>query len=347
MKKRVEWIDVCKAFGMFFIYLGHFGGQAGLAHPWVFSFHVPLFFFISGLLENYNHRGIWENLKKKFITIVLPFFFFGILMTAVQVVNENSAACVLGNLGILLRGGIRNTCGMEQSLWFLTCLFSIEILFSFIKKLNKKPLIFLLCLGLFFISELVMEPRPILYPGWYWNVDSAFYYMVYYCMGWLVFEPLENLLSSRSRRAVWGRQTAFLICTLYSGLLFFGTNIFMWFGQKHIFLGEIAMLIGPLPTIYMVVIISRYFSQNLFLQRIGQNSLYLCGNETFARLLVQLVLAMLGISVTISSPLQAYLYAGGLIAVVYFVLIPLEKPILSDIQKYVGERRFFRKNEEK
>ena len=149
MKKRVEWIDICKALGMFFIYLGHFREKAGLAHPWVFSFHVPLFFFISGLLENYNKRGVWENLKKKFLTIVLPFFFFGILMTAVQVVNENTGAHILENFAVLLKGGIRNTCVMEQSLWFLTCLFSIEVLFSLYKKAEQEAFDFYFVSGTF------------------------------------------------------------------------------------------------------------------------------------------------------------------------------------------------------
>lgn len=345
MKKRVEWIDVCKAFGMFFIYLGHFGAQAGLAHPWVFSFHVPLFFFISGLLENYNKRGVWENLKKKFLTIVLPFFLFGILMTAVQVVNENTGAHILENFAVLLKGGIRNTCVMEQSLWFLTCLFSIEVLFSLIKKLNNKPLIFILCLGLFFVSELVMDPRPILYPGWYWNVDSAFYYIVYYCSGWLAFSPLLKLLNSGKPAAVWGRRTMFLACTFYSALLFFGKNLLSGIAAQNIFMAEIVMFLIPLPTIYMVVAVSQFFSQNLFIRKLGENSLYLCGNETLARLLVQLVLAMAGITVTITSPVQAYLYAGFLMVIVYKVLIPLEKPILSGIQNFL--ERSFRKYEEK
>lgn len=44
MHKHIEWIDVAKFWGMFFIYLGYFGESAGLAYKWVFSFHVPLFF---------------------------------------------------------------------------------------------------------------------------------------------------------------------------------------------------------------------------------------------------------------------------------------------------------------
>ena len=342
MKQRVYWIDVCKAFGMFFIYLGHFGSEAGLAHAWVFSFHVPLFFFISGLLENYNRRSFIENLKKKFLTIALPFFFFGILMTVIQVINENTGASVVKNMGILLKGGIRNTCIMAQGLWFLTCLFVIEILFSALKKLKRKPIILGVCLGLFLAAEFLVIPNPTVQPHWYWNLDSAFYYIIYYCVGWLVFEPLEKVLDSKKRSVVWGRRFFFLFCTMYSALLFFGKNILLGMGWNHVFLMETAMLIGPLFTIYMVVVISGYFSQNLFLRQLGENNLYLCGNETLSRLLVQLVLSAAGVQLMITSPLQAYLYSVVLMVLVHKILVPLEKPILSNIQKYVKERSCFK-----
>ena len=64
---------------MFFIYLGHYGVVTGNAYNWVFSFHVCLFFYLSGCLENFNHKTILENIQKKVINILIPFFFFAIL----------------------------------------------------------------------------------------------------------------------------------------------------------------------------------------------------------------------------------------------------------------------------
>ena len=76
---------------MFFIYLGHYGVVTGNAYNWVFSFHVCLFFYLSGCLENFNHKTILENIQKKVINILIPFFFFailGILYNAV-LINTN------------------------------------------------------------------------------------------------------------------------------------------------------------------------------------------------------------------------------------------------------------------
>lgn len=44
-------IDVAKCFGMFFIYLGHYGVVTGNAYNWVFSFHVCLFFICLDALK--------------------------------------------------------------------------------------------------------------------------------------------------------------------------------------------------------------------------------------------------------------------------------------------------------
>ena len=45
--KRVEWVDIAKGYGILLVIIGH------LPIPWIisrslYSFHLPLFFFLSG-----------------------------------------------------------------------------------------------------------------------------------------------------------------------------------------------------------------------------------------------------------------------------------------------------------
>ena len=49
VNSRLEWADVLKALGIIAIYVGHFGKDAGGLYLFVFSYHVPLFFFAAGL----------------------------------------------------------------------------------------------------------------------------------------------------------------------------------------------------------------------------------------------------------------------------------------------------------
>ena len=71
MRERVKWIDIVKFFGIFAIYLGHFGEYAGKAGSFVFTYHVALFFLVSGCMENMNTEdNIVRYVIKKVKTIL-------------------------------------------------------------------------------------------------------------------------------------------------------------------------------------------------------------------------------------------------------------------------------------
>lgn len=54
VEKRVEWIDMAKGIGLLFVFLGHL--KTPFLATWIYTFHMPLFFFLSGLV--YNHSVI-------------------------------------------------------------------------------------------------------------------------------------------------------------------------------------------------------------------------------------------------------------------------------------------------
>lgn len=332
MKKRIEWIDAAKWLGMFFIYLGHFGNDAGLVYPWVFSFHVPLFFFLSGCLENYNKRGILSNAWHKFVNIVIPFFFFGIIDILYNAIESNTDENIRICLMNLIKGGVRGQLRLAGGLWFLTCLFVIEILFSLIKRLKWKPLILTVCLGLYFVSELVMDPRPILEPRFFWNLDSACYYIIYYCIGWLIYEPVNKMLSAESKMVKWLRTIGLVICAFFSFRLYFGRNLLNEWTGTYPICGEINTIINAMFSILLIIAVSNYLSRCDFICKMGKDSLYLCGNEYLIKLLVPMVLSMVGLTVKPTSPVQFGMYSFALLVMADCVLVPLEKPVLKKIQ---------------
>ena len=46
-KERIIWIDYAKAIAMFFVIFGHVDSGNYLTN-WIYSFHMPLFFLLSG-----------------------------------------------------------------------------------------------------------------------------------------------------------------------------------------------------------------------------------------------------------------------------------------------------------
>lgn len=57
MNQRINWIDYAKVLGMFLVIFGHTMQQPPLqqVHIGIYSFHMPLFFFLSGFL--YKQSG--------------------------------------------------------------------------------------------------------------------------------------------------------------------------------------------------------------------------------------------------------------------------------------------------
>ena len=82
-KHRIIWIDVLRGISMLLIVYGHIiihCDKLGELTKYIVSFHVPIFFLISGFVfsvkENMNYKTyIW----KKFKRVMIPYFVFGFL----------------------------------------------------------------------------------------------------------------------------------------------------------------------------------------------------------------------------------------------------------------------------
>jgi len=67
MDKRIEWLDVLKGIGIFFVVAGHFYKSDDPVLVYIYSFHMPLFFFISGYVyDDRRYAGVSGFLKRGF-----------------------------------------------------------------------------------------------------------------------------------------------------------------------------------------------------------------------------------------------------------------------------------------
>ena len=84
-QKRIGYLDAAKGIAIICIVIGHsysyHVGNGGFLIPYLYSFHVPIFFVISGILyarRNQVHISILKKVKE----LILPYFFWG---TAYQI----------------------------------------------------------------------------------------------------------------------------------------------------------------------------------------------------------------------------------------------------------------------
>lgn len=108
---RLTALDSLRGFGILLVVLGHTSWSAGLV-SWIFSFHMPLFFIISGML--FHERQFLDSFKKKAARLLIPYLFFGIVTFAYWALierrlrgDEGSVPNALANI-VLARAGSDN-----------------------------------------------------------------------------------------------------------------------------------------------------------------------------------------------------------------------------------------------
>jgi fucose 4-O-acetylase-like acetyltransferase len=130
---HVPWIDTLKGIGISLVVLGHIRSNGPVTF-FIYVFHMPLFFFMSGYLHRVESRiGLYA--RKKSIHLLVPYTSFVIAVTLLRVPHFFRHAVTLHRLGhaafLLLWGGaeLKGTYGV---LWFLTCLFITQQLMNWL-----------------------------------------------------------------------------------------------------------------------------------------------------------------------------------------------------------------------
>lgn len=150
---RIIWIDWAKSICMFLVILGHChmdnsGQQVG---QFIYSFHMMMFFFLSGLLCKRNLS--FMSVVKDFRFLIIPYLVYGILGIVIGIILSRSFMLdsVLLKLYQLLIGKDASI----GAIWFLPALFLCKQLFHAMKTIEKNNVLvyyFLVVLSFFPIS---------------------------------------------------------------------------------------------------------------------------------------------------------------------------------------------------
>ena len=84
-KGRIEYLDVARGIAMISVVLGHMG-CFGINRV-VFTYHLPIFFFITGYFFSKKVTTI-EFIRKKMVTLVIPYYITGILIILCIIIRD-------------------------------------------------------------------------------------------------------------------------------------------------------------------------------------------------------------------------------------------------------------------
>ena len=189
--KRINWIDMAKGYGMLFVILGHIGdfGEFAFFKTWFFSFHMPLFFFLSGYVFK-EYDCFKTFLKKKVKGIIVPYFCLGIPMILFQMLWDfkSHTLTVQSGLDLVLKFLLQRRL---WTIWFLTCLFLLSLVFYLLKKLIKSDLILA-------IVSIVLPAAGTLYyhlggRPLFWNLDVCMMAFPFFFAGYYAKKHRERI----------------------------------------------------------------------------------------------------------------------------------------------------------
>ena len=331
---RVVWLDVARAFGIYAIYLGHFGEAAGPAYRFAFQFHVPLFFFLAGCTEIYNREeSVLGNLKRNVKTILLPAYFFAVLSLIIYVINANAdltETCLWGQL--IIKGLVRNTY-LAASLWFLSCLFIVKSIFVLLKKMKKWYWLVAAGIFLFLLAEYGMSPRPIDSPRYYYNLDSACYYMHFYIIGFLAYPYFLEWLEKTGSIAKSIKTVIAVGLLVYAGLMYFQINVLSYIPIHNMIADSGLRLVKTYLMIGAIIMLAYYLQGIEVLAKVGQDTLYLCGSEYMIKIVVPSICGIVGLSINLDGPLYVCIYTIMLLWAGEKIFVPWEKNIIRKMRR--------------
>ena len=163
---RIKFIDYAKGYGIFLVALGHVlrgledlgledSTLAGFVDAWVYSFHMPLFFFLSGLfVERSVDRSLPQLNRKVANTMVWPYFLWSILLRSIR-----------GLAGIIdepFVGIWKIVYEPEDIYWFLYVLTLATIGYVLLRKLGIQVSIVLALALILYTTQILpieLEPR--------------------------------------------------------------------------------------------------------------------------------------------------------------------------------------------
>lgn len=197
IKNHIDWLDYTKVLGIFLVIYGH-GGLCGDLFKYIYSFHMPMFFIVSGML--YKPLTVRETVCKNWKGLMIPYFLLNLIcyvpIFIVSSIKGNlSLDSIISNWGAVLLGLGYNSNGLipiSTPCWFIYALFIAKVILSFV-KCSK---VWLISLSIFsFLITTVLQ---------YFNIDtlipidSALLAIPFICLGYVLRNKIVEIVQTEN-----------------------------------------------------------------------------------------------------------------------------------------------------
>lgn len=247
-QQRYYWIDACKTFGLLLVILGHGRLFPESYQQFIYSFHMPLFFVLSGFL--YKYKTTKETIKHDVYRLIIPYFLISFICLLIQF------SLLFSQGGISLNEICKRVLGIffvacytgqfppaSGPTWFIITLFFVRILLSL--KDSKWYILGLTIISI--IAFLLFKKKG--FDPWL-PIDTALMAIPFVTVG-ISLKPMRDHNFSKNKYLVGIISIVLMIALLlvfnsYNGLVdmswcSYGNSIIVFYLNG--FLGTLALLI--------------------------------------------------------------------------------------------------------
>ena len=277
-KYRIEWIDIAKGIGIVLVIIGHVSKNK-ILNNYIYSFHMPLFFIISG----YLYKEKTKFVKNKIKTILIPYFIFSILSFSYWAIIERffrkqEISPLIAFSNIFIAKGPSENFVYNVALWFLPCLFITQIVFHFIYKNTKKSYRFIIILIISILGYIYPNIINIRIP---FCIDVSMTAIMFYYIGFIFKQIEKNIIIIKNKKVILLLLIGMISIYINSKIDQCTGMIELKFGKSY-FLFYLIAIIGS----YTVYLISNKIKLK-YLTWIGEHSLhFMCIHEPIKRVII-------------------------------------------------------------
>jgi len=248
--EHYSWIDIAKGIGIILVIMGH---TMFPLHVAIDVFHMPLFFFIAGLILQYKYE-IKDFLIKKINRIFIPYVFFYSLIFIIQ--------------NIILHNGPT----LYFHLWFLQSMFVALIIAYVVIKYASTKIGTLIMLSFLLYGWCIARYKITILPM---NMDRGILASGFVLLGYYL-KPIVFKLAGIN--VLWKKfGLLFGAIIIYAFSLFFSLK---WYSPicslSRMDLGEygfVLCMVTTLAGVFSVILFSQIIKTSKILEWLGKNSL--------------------------------------------------------------------------
>jgi acyltransferase len=329
-KTRLNDIDIAKGIGIFLVVLGHTCRDEQFK-MYIYFFHLPLFFILSGFFFNINKFSSYgQFLKDNARTLLLPFFTFYLLAYIYWLLVERhlrpgdaEIPLTTPALGLIYGTDYQDYMKPNGAVWFLTALFVCKNFLYLAVKYIKPKTMFATALfasvGIgYYLSVIGFYKLPL-------SINSAFMGFFFVGLGYLAKPYYEFLRDGKMLNKV-------ISIVIAMGFSYLAINYNLMPDMDYCLYGNVFLfLTGGIAGTVLCLFFSKMLTKTYVLEYLGRNSLIIMGiSEPCKR-------AVLGVFAKLTHyPVDAVRASVGMSLICTIIVLIILVPVIYVFNNYLA-----------